>query len=90
VIVLVTTCERCPLVRYRETVDTCGHPGAPRPARLDPDRDRQEWCPLDRGPVTIRVDEQPAVRKRLIDPATVGAGCSGGHPEWRTCERCRP
>ena len=21
-IVLVTTCERCPLVRYRETVDT--------------------------------------------------------------------
>ena len=40
------------------------------------------------GPV--RVDEQPAVRKRLIDPATVGAGCSGGHPEWRTCERCRP
>jgi len=59
-IVHVTTCEACPLARYTEIDDRCGHPGAPPDARLDLDQDRQKWCPLGAKPVTIRLrGEEP-------------------------------
>jgi hypothetical protein len=54
VIVLVTTCDACPLARRTEIDDRCGHPLAPRDARLDLDHERQEWCPLKFYAVTVR------------------------------------
>ena len=53
-IVLVATCEGCPLARWTETSDRCGHPRTAG-RELDLDQERQEWCPLDAGPVTIRL-----------------------------------
>ncbi len=58
---VVARCARCPAGRFDGTLGwaiTCGLAGG-RDAALDPDDTTPpDWCPLRRGPVTLRLEER--------------------------------